>query len=504
MSLPEDPLRLIAAALLASAWIVWVWRVQHGSADGTRGTGGAVGGGSGGAGRRGPGESAAKTANVLVAFASQTGVATTLARSAADRLRAGGLHVRLEALGKLELDDLLGAGRALFLVSTCGEGDAPDEAFGFVRRMSLAGPRLEPLDFAVLALGDRKYSNFCAFGRRLESWLLERGARPLAGRIDVDGDDQAALGRWENEVLRLAGAGAGAAPVTEQTLPSVGFAPWRLVDRVTMNPGSAGEPILRLRLEPVLSTEGGAAELPVWEPGDLVQIEVPGEPPVLRDYSIASLAEDGRIELFVRLQRREDGGLGVASKWLSGSSPSVLSSSSPLISGPSSFGPASLSLGETLRLRLRENRGFRLVAEPGAPLILIGTGSGLAGLVALIKARERAQAQRNWLIFGDRNRSHDFLCREEIERWQASGVLERFDAAFSRDGADGGERRYVQHCMHEQAETLREWVRDGAAIHVCGSRERVGQAVDVTLVQILGDDEYALLRESGRYRRDVW
>ena len=122
-------------------------------------------------------------------------------------------------------------------------------------------------------------------------------------------------------------------------------------------------------------------------------------------------------------------------------------------------------------------------------------------LAALLRARERAGAGPKWLIFGERNEAHDLLCSDEVRAWQANGVLEHFDGVFSRDGAT---RRYVQHRLVERAATLRRWIEAGAAVHVCGSRERLAVGVDAALARILGDEGFARLRESGRYRRDVW
>ena len=81
-------------------------------------------------------------------------------------------------------------------------------------------------------------------------------------------------------------------------------------------------------------------------------------------------------------------------------------------------------------------------------MILIGNGTGLAGLRALLKARLAAGRHRNWLVFGERQAAHDWFCRAEIEGWRDAGQLERLDAVFSRDQE---ERRYVQHLLREQA-----------------------------------------------------
>ena len=75
------------------------------------------------------------------------------------------------------------------------------------------------------------------------------------------------------------------------------------------------------------------------------------------------------------------------------------------------------------------------------------------------------------------------------------------DLVFSRDQP---ERRYVQHCLLEEAERLRRWVDDGAAIYVCGSLEGMAGGVDAALQQVLGRDALDRLAQEGRYRRDVY
>ena len=76
------------------------------------------------AGPPGAGPAAAARA-VLVAHASQTGCAETLAGQTADSLRAGGLDVRVAALGQLDLARLRGYERVLFVASTYGEAIRP-------------------------------------------------------------------------------------------------------------------------------------------------------------------------------------------------------------------------------------------------------------------------------------------------------------------------------------------------------------------------------------------
>ena len=404
-----------------------------------------------------------ETPTILVLFASQTGQAETIAWQTARQLRAAGTPVRVMELNALDAATLSSAGRALFIASTYGEGDAPDGASVFAERVMGSTADLPSLRYAVLALGDRQYKNFCGFGRALDAWLHAAGARRDFECIEVDNSDPAALAAWQ--------ARWGDVAVDHED--SEAFAPWRLATRELLNAGSAGAPVFRLGLVP----QSGA--MPRWASGDLVQIAVASDPARPRDYSIASLHTDGELQLLVRQEQHPDGTLGTASGLLT----------------------STLTIGDTVALRLRPHRTFRLDGNETRPLILIGNGTGLAGLRAHLRARVAAGLNDNWLVFGERHAAHDFLCREEIEAWQSAGVLQRLDMVFSRDQP---ERLYVQHRLLQTADLLRAWLDNGAAIYVCGSLQGMASGVDAALRQIAGDAFLRDLSATGRYRRDIY
>jgi sulfite reductase (NADPH) flavoprotein alpha-component len=418
---------------------------------------------------------AGDAAPLLVVHASQTGAAEQLAWQTAQALHGAALPLRVVALGDLTSDALRSASQVLFIASTCGEGDAPDAAMPFVRRvMDDAGaPALPGLHYALLALGDRQFAGFCAFGRRLDGWLQARGARPLFDRVEVDAMAPSDLARWKHELGRLSSAGdalAWSEPARET---------WRLVHRTHVNPGSQGAPVFHLELEPP------AGATPAWEPGDLLQVRVPHAPDAPREYSIASIPADGRAHLLVRQERREDGRLGLASGWLT----------------------AGAQVGGDVVLNLLPHRNFRLGDNARRPLILVGNGTGIAGLRAHLRARaSRAGAgpaaqPRNWLVFGERQAAHDFHFRDDIEAWQADGTLARVDLAFSRDQAPG---QYVQDRLRAEPVLVRQWLDDGAAVYVCGSLQGMATGVEQALVDIVGDERVQALIAQGRYRRDVY
>ena len=459
---------------------------------------------------------------VLVAWASQTGFAQQLAERTAATLADAGMDVQLRELAQVDAATLATASHALFVASTTGEGDPPDPALAFVRDVLAAPATLPALQFAVLALGDREYEHFCGFGHRLDQWLRKAGATPLFDLVEVDNGDAGALRYWQHHLGLLAQQ-----PELSDWSP-VTYEPWRLRERVELNPGSVGGPVFRLSLAPPAGMQ------PTWQAGDIAEIgprnaadavasllaalQLPAaaqvrfgdrqlalgdalsrahlpesaavagleaqaladtlKPLPHREYSIASQPSEGDLQLLVRHMRRPDGRSGLGSGWL-------CEHASP---------------GATIDLRIRGNPNFHPPALQ-RPMILIGNGTGIAGLRAHLAARAEAGARRNWLLFGERNRGRDFLCRDDIERWQADGVVERVDLAFSRDDA---KRRYVQHVLRDAADTLRTWVDDGAAIYVCGSLQGMAPGVDAVLREVLGDALVEQLLRDGRYRRDVY
>jgi sulfite reductase (NADPH) flavoprotein alpha-component len=156
--------------------------------------------------------------------------------------------------------------------------------------------------------------------------------------------------------------------------------------------------------------------------------------------------------------------------------------------------------GETIQARVRRNAGFHRFPEH-APMLLIGNGTGIAGLRAHLRERISAGARRNWLLFGERTAAHDFFFGDDLRAWQRDGWIARLDTVFSRDG---GEHHYIQDRLQAHIGELQQWVHDGATILVCGSLQGMAPAVDAVIEQALGRDGKEALIVAGRYRRDVY
>lgn len=466
--------------------------------------------------------------SILVAYASQTGNAEELAKKTAESLKAAGLMVEIHQLSAIDCALLQRFTRVLFVVSTTGEGDAPDNAREFLSKVMLHDGHFPNLTYGVLALGDASYTHYCGFGHTLDTWLQHAHAMPLFDIVEVDRNDDGALRHWQYQL----GVLAKDTEMADWKTPD--YQPWKLKSRMQLNKGSVGAPVYHLSL----STQKKNMH---WQAGDIAEIGPRNSPESVelflnrfgwdgtfklnsdsttfaealldkllphdengfqalassnlvtkdaeailstlktlphREYSIASIPKDGGLELLIRQTHYTNGRLGIGSGWLT----------------------QYAAINSDIALRIRENNAFH-PPSVDTPLILIGNGTGIAGLRAHLKARAASAQSQNWLIFGERNAEYDFYFKDELQSWHNQGVLNKLQTAFSRDQA---ERIYVQDIVKASAADIVKWVNNGAAIYVCGSATGMAPAVHSELLEILGETALSTLTTSGRYRRDVY
>ncbi|NWC77058.1 molybdopterin-dependent oxidoreductase [Pseudomonas sp. P7759] len=157
---------------------------------------------------------AAPSPAVTLLWASQTGNAEALAERFAQRLRDAGITVELSAMADFPASRLASTHTLALISSTFGDGDPPDNGEGFWHSLSTAETRLESLRFAVLALGDPNYEQFCNHGKQLDQRLLELGATRLLERVDCDTEFEALADAW---LVRFQQTLAPAKPVAPAT-----------------------------------------------------------------------------------------------------------------------------------------------------------------------------------------------------------------------------------------------------------------------------------------------
>jgi len=468
----------------------------------------------------------------IVAYASQGGRSLVLAEHLINLLQTDH-QPQLLCLNDLN-DKILSNARRLFLiVSTYGEGEPPDNGALFHKRYMRTAKKvkLHGCEFAVLALGDRSYTHFCVFGQALQQSLLQWGAEPMSELTKLEpfqthNHDQV-LRNWLQDQPKVSLA-YDVEPFRTQ-IATDNFSYLQLSEQTCINPGSPGAPLFQISASYI-------GPVPNWLPGDTLEIQpcnseerirqwlqaqqldgkqwlsIDGVGHTLsvwlsdrqllapenssdvitaaqwlddlsklpsREYSIASLHEEACIRLLVRQEQDQQTGLGLGSGWLT----------------------AHAAQGTFLRGRIRSNPGFH-PPPTMSPLILIGAGSGLAGLRGHIAHRAAAgQSGLCWLCYGERSPQYDQIWLEELTYCLSSKVLSELSLSYSRD-ADNP--RYVQDLLEENSEMLRQWVDDQAYIYVCGKLSGMGNAVDMIMQKVLGQEKVQLLKESGRYCRELY
>lgn len=143
----------------------------------------------------------ATKAPVTILWASQTGNAEDAAQDCAQKLQASGHVTRLVNMNEYPLSDFSNERFVLFVTSTFGAGDPPDNAEYFWRSIIQENvPNLPNLHYAVLAFGDSNFDQFCGFGRNLDTRLEQLGARRIFDCVDCDTDYQNQVEAWITDI----------------------------------------------------------------------------------------------------------------------------------------------------------------------------------------------------------------------------------------------------------------------------------------------------------------
>jgi ferredoxin-NADP reductase len=196
-------------------------------------------------------------------------------------------------------------------------------------------------------------------------------------------------------------------------------------------------------------------EVPGWEghrAGQHVDVRLtaPDGYQAQRSYSIASAPEQERVELVV--ERLEDGEV------------------SPYLTHE-------LRSGDKLELRGPIGGWFTWEAEEGGPLLLVGGGSGVAPLMAMIRHRAASGSEVPCRLLYSSRSFEEIIYREELETLAASdGSLEVFHT-LTRSRPPG----WTGYAHRIDAEMLREvsWpANENPLPFVCGSTSFVEGVAD--------------------------
>ncbi|AMK78735.1 MULTISPECIES: sulfite reductase subunit alpha [Methylomonas] len=537
----------------------------------------------------------ARTLHIL--YGTQTGNSESLANDAANAAKKHGLQPVVKSMDEVEIGQLPQMQYLLIITSTYGEGAMPDNAeMLWEAANSDAAPRLENVNYSVLALGDTSYDLFCQAGIDWDNKLAALGAKRLFDRVDCDVDFETPAEKWLSEVIPLMAEGASTVAVVDtETQPAKSaynrknpFPAKMRVNRIVTALDSSKEtrhyeisidgsglsyeagdalcviptncPDLVAQIIKAIGCTGAEDE-PVN--GELMklsdalrthfEIKLPGKELIEEiasrsgDQELNALLLSGDKEkLADYLWGRDILDLLLQFPGVEFSAAEFLRLLKPLqhraysISSSGKKHPDSVHLtvasvrydahgrqhkgvcstyladlvnDETdVRIFFTPNSHFRVPADDNLPMIMVGPGTGIAPFRAFLQEREFRKAPgKNWLFFGDRNASTDFIYREEIEAMQANGLLTKLDLAFSRDQA---EKIYVQDRMKEHGAELYAWLEQGGYFFVCGDAYRMAKDVDQALHDVIREhgkktlveavDYVNQLKKDKRYVRDVY
>ena len=491
---------------------------------------------------------------LTVVFASESGNSEKLASDMAKSARKIGLKPTVIDMAELELATLTKAKRLILIAATWGEGEPPGRAVHVYNElMSDAAPRLDGVEFGVLALGDTAYAEFCAIGNKIDERLAALGGKRAVDRVDCDLDFATSAAQWIDGALKaLAPADAERGRVIAVDFSKPASAPAseiieaEVLEHINLNSSRSDKETIHLAL--------GFEAAPPYEPGasldiypendsaavdEILQLSGVSDEALRKDLLAArdiTTLSTKTLETYAAATGHSDVKAlladGKAREWIVGrqlidliesfpakvDAEQLRSLTRPL--APRAYSIASsrrevgdeahllvsavryrsydrdrkgvasthvadrLKRGQTLRVKLKPNKHFALPATD-RDIIMVGPGTGIAPFRAFVQERRAIEAPgKNWLFFGDRSFTHDFLYQLEWQDALKDGSLTRMDVAFSRDTP---EKVYVQHKMWAQRRDLIEWLENGAHFYVCGDAKRMAKDVRLTLVQSYAD-----------------
>ncbi|MGZ2369448.1 diflavin oxidoreductase [Ancylomarina sp. YFZ004] len=535
---------------------------------------------------------------LYIIYGSRTGNSRSIAEMTQRYAKHVGLESCLLEMKAMDFEIINKLKYALLIVSTHGEGDPPAVAMDFYNYMHKEDrENLSGLKFAMLALGDSSYKDYCKTGKDFEIRLLQLGATKLIPLRECDVDFEETARKWIENTVGIFCLEISGKEINKQEDFSFDF----YADALSVN-GDFQVEVKEKRnlcssestkrtLHFVLSSGNVEKE---YLPGDsiavrcsnsrlyvdrlLKELKFDGTHPIrnkerlsllkqvlINDYELslitpvvlkkyAELVDVEALNVIVENKTKMDDYctqhdiLDMISDFSADYSPenflSVLRKLKPRlysVASSSKAHPKELHLtmgvmeytlkdrsrigitssylsdrtevGERLTIHLENNDSFRLPKDGNTPIILIGSGTGIAAYRSFLQDREASDAKGDiWLIFGERNSESDFLYREELLDYKNRGLLTRLDTAFSRDQE---EKIYVQDKIREHADDIYEWlINRGASIYICGNKRTMAVGVRNALMNLFysegkmnqpeARDLIKKLKSEKRWQEDVY
>ena len=498
----------------------------------------------------------------LIIYGTETGnskkvASQLLAAFKKNKIQAKAVDVFQYDLTKIEKESLI-----LFVMSTQGEGEFPQNAVAFYEKLKASEVNLSKVSFAVFGLGDSSYPLFCNAGILLDTVLTEKGAKQLLPLVKADVDFAETFSNWETDLQKtFQNIGSSVVNEIKSNSPTttshkknyVG----KISHKVVLNDEESNKETYHIEIESEVEI--------TYEPGDALGVFPKNKKEetkaiatyfgeenhaILIDKNIRGLSKkslDAFAVLFeIEIQEEKANLLDVIQKYepkkvkldevialLLPIAPRLYSISSSaeahdgqvhltvnvnkfkveneIKTGLTSEFLADFPINEPLEFYIHKNQNFRLPSDE-TDIIMIGPGTGIAPFRSFLAERDVTGAEgKNWLFFGEQHFVLDFYYQTEIQEWLTTGVLTKLDTAFSRDQ----ERKiYVQDRIKEKAIEFNSWLESGASIYICGQKKPMSEDVENAILEVIVTERNISLAEAkevleelenqGKYQKDVY
>lgn len=490
-------------------------------------------------GQGAPAQSSAPVTPARVIYFTESGNAERLAHEAMALAKPFGINATVEDAADLSVDDIVSAGNLLLIASTFGEGTPPSRCEDIFASLMAHEGSAAGLSYAVLALGDRAYKDFCAVGIALDEKLHALGAKRLHPMLKADVDFEAPASHWLGEVLPLFAKANTPAEYPSPTAPKP-FA-------AAKAPAFASSAKIKAKLKANTTLSGARSlgdvrhiELSLsanlfYEPGDALDVYAHNDPALVAELRALSQCESAQLEardvqtitpdalrLFAERAPKFDAprDLGAlhwidvlsqhptrlsAQDWQNLTRPmppraySIASARAEAgdqevhltvapvryeAQGRARAGVASCFLadrvarGSMLEVRLRPNKHFRLPAHD-VPIIMIGAGTGVAPFRAFLQQRlheRRAHGATGTARLFFGQRSFLQDFLYQLD-WQAFRKAGVLTHFHGAFSRDAPQKIYVQHKILEHGAAVMEDIDKGAHVYVCGDAKAMAPAV---------------------------
>jgi len=219
-----------------------------------------------------------KAEPLTVLYATESGNSEKLAGDVAKSARKLGFKPTLVDMADLDVASLKDTKKLIVIAATWGEGEPPGRAAHVYKTlMSEAAPRLDGVEFGVLALGDTAYAEFCAIGKALDARLEALGGERVADRVDCDLDFAEPAAKWIDGTLKVLApevapdAKVIAVDFGAKAAPSLDVVEAEVSETINLNSSRSDKETYHLEL-----TFDGVA--PAYKPGDSLDLYAENEP----------------------------------------------------------------------------------------------------------------------------------------------------------------------------------------------------------------------------------